>query len=148
MKRFWITCALLAVISSPALAAGKKSGDVEEQIKKMEEGRAQAAMKADTSAMGSSMTDDYSMVTPTGAVQDKTAVLDSFKSGERKIENIQLEDTKVRVYGNSAVVTGTSNIKGTYKGQDISGKYRYTRVYVKQNGKWKTAAFQQTKVSE
>ena len=148
MKRFWITCALLAVISSPALAAGKKSGDVEEQIKKMEEGGAQAAMKADTSAMGSSMTDDYSMVTPTGAVQDKTAVLDSFKSGERKIENIQLEDTKVRVYGNSAVVTGTSNIKGTYKGQDISGKYRYTRVYVKQNGKWKTAAFQQTKVSE
>ena len=126
--------------------AGNKSGDVAEQLKKMEESRAQAAMKADTATMGGSMTDDYAMILPDGSVQDKAAVLDSFKSGDRKIENIQLEDTNVRVYGNSAVVTGTSNVKGNYKGQDISGKYRYTRVYVKQNGKWKTAAFQQTKV--
>jgi uncharacterized protein (TIGR02246 family) len=146
MKHFWLICALLSVVSLPGFAAGKSKGDVEEQLKKMEESRAQAAMKADTATMAQSMTDDYAMITPTGEEQDKAAVLDSFKSGDRKIENIQLEGTKVRVYGNSAVVTGTSNIKGTYKGQDISGKYRYTRVYVKQNGKWKTAAFQQTRV--
>ena len=145
MKRLWLSCALLLAVSLPVWA-GKKSDDVAEQLKKMEESRAQAAMKADTATMGGSMTDDYAMILPDGSVQDKAAVLDSFKSGDRKIENIQLEDTNVRVYGNSAVVTGTSNVKGKYKGQDISGKYRYTRVYVKQNGKWKTAAFQQTKV--
>lgn len=146
MKHMWVICVLLGAFSVSAFAAGKSKGDIAEQLKKMEEARAQAAMKADTATMAEGMTDDYAMVTPTGEVQDKAAVLDSFKSGDRKIENIQLEDTKVRVYGNSAVVTGTSNIKGTNKGQDITGKYRYTRVYVKQAGKWKTAAFQQTKV--
>jgi ketosteroid isomerase-like protein len=146
MKRLWVICVLLGAFSASAFAAGKSKADVEEQLKKMEEARAQAAMKADTATMAQGMTDDYSMVTPNGEEQEKAAVLDSFKSGDRKIESIQLEDTKVRVYGNSAVVTGTSNIKGAYKGQDISGKYRYTRVYVKQGGKWKTAAFQQTKV--
>jgi uncharacterized protein (TIGR02246 family) len=146
MKRFWLICALITAVSLPGFAADKSKGDVQEQLKKMEEARAQAAMKADTATMAQGMTDDYAMITPTGEEQDKAAILESFKSGDRKIENIQLEDTKVRVYGNSAVVTGTSNLKGTYKGQDISGKYRYTRVYVKQNGKWKTAAFQQTKV--
>jgi ketosteroid isomerase-like protein len=147
MKNRWLIC-LLVLVSLPVVAAGKGKGDVEEQLKKMEEARAQAAMKGDTATMEKGMTDDYAMITPMGIVEDKNAVLSSFKSGDRKIESIQLEDTKVRVYGNSAVVTGASNIKGTYKGQDISGKYRYTRVYVKQNGQWKTAAFQQTKVQQ
>jgi ketosteroid isomerase-like protein len=146
MKRLFAICALLALVSLPAWSAGNKSGDIEERLKKMEEARAQAAMKADTAAIDQSTTDDYAMITPAGEVEDKATVLNSFKSGDRKIESIQLEDTKVRVYGNTAVVTGTSNVKGTNKGQDISGKYRYTRVYVKQGGKWKAAAFQQTAV--
>jgi ketosteroid isomerase-like protein len=145
MKNLWLIC-LLVLVSLSVVAAGQGKGNVEEQLKKMEEARAQAAMKGDTTAMEQGMTDDYAMITPMGVVEDKSTVLNSFKSGDRKIESIQLEDTTVRVYGNSAVVTGASNIKGTYKGQDISGKYRYTRVYVKQSGKWKTAAFQQTRV--
>lgn len=140
----WIICALLAV-SLPAWA-GEKSGSVEEKIKKLEQDRAQAAMKADTASLGAGLTDDYAMVTPSGEIQDKATVLDSFKNGDRKIESIQLDDPKVRVYGNTAIVTGTSTVKGTYKGQDISGKLRYTRVYVKQGDKWKAAAFQQTRI--
>ena len=145
--KLWTIFALALALSIPSLAADKK-GKVEDQIKKMEHDRAQAAMKADAETLGSSMTDDYMMITPSGTVEDKTTVLNSFKSGDRKIESIELDDSdmKVRVYGNTAVVTGSSTVKSTNKGEDMSGKYRYTRVYVKQGGKWKTAAFQQTKV--
>jgi uncharacterized protein (TIGR02246 family) len=145
--KLWTIFVLVLALSVPSLAADKK-GKVEDQIKKMEHDRAQAAMKADAETLGSSMTDDYMMITPSGTVEDKTTVLNSFKSGDRKIESVELDDSdmKVRVYGNTAVVTGSSTVKATNKGEDMSGKYRYTRVYVKQGGKWKTAAFQQTKV--
>jgi hypothetical protein len=44
------------------------------------------------------------------------------------------------------VAAGNSTIKGTYKGQDISGKYRFTDTWVKRNGKWQGAASQSTKI--
>jgi len=70
-------------MATALIQLGRAAGFEVWATSRSEEGRAQAAMKADTATMGSSMTDDYSMVTPTGAVQDKAAVLDSFKSGDR-----------------------------------------------------------------
>nr|MBA3766029.1 nuclear transport factor 2 family protein [Acidobacteriota bacterium] len=53
---------------------------------------------------------------------------------------------KVRVYGETAVVTGRATVKGKYKGMDISGQYRYTHVFVKQRGHWLVVTAQQTRV--
>ena len=54
-------------------------------------------------------------------------------------------DTKVRVYGDTAVLTGKVIKKGTYaegprKGQEYNFQYRYTDVYVKRNGRWQVVA--------
>jgi len=59
-----------------------------------------------------------------------------------------LSELKVHVYGDTAVAAGTSTVKGTYKGQDISGKYRFTDVWVKRNGKWHAVASQSTKLQQ
>jgi hypothetical protein len=39
-------------------------------------------------------------------------------------------------------------MKGTYKGQDLSGNCRFTDTWVKRNGKWQVVASQYTKVLE
>jgi ketosteroid isomerase-like protein len=46
------------------------------------------------------------------------------------------QDLKVKVYGDTAIVSGQTTDKGKYKGQDISGTYRFTDVFVKRDGKW------------
>jgi hypothetical protein len=43
-------------------------------------------------------------------------------------------------------VTGSHTEKGMGKGKDISGKYVWTDVFVKQNGKWRAVASQWAKV--
>jgi ketosteroid isomerase-like protein len=53
---------------------------------------------------------------------------------------MELSDMTVHVYGNTAVAAGANNLHGTYKGQDISGKYRFTDTWVKRNGKWQVVA--------
>jgi len=53
---------------------------------------------------------------------------------------------KVRVFGNTAVVTGTDTEKSSYKGKDTSGKYVWTDVFVQRNGRWQAAASQSVKV--
>jgi hypothetical protein len=46
------------------------------------------------------------------------------------------EDIRVRVFGDVAVATACGMAKGRYKGQDPSGQFRYTRIWVKRNGQW------------
>lgn len=55
-----------------------------------------------------------------------------------------MSDLTVRIYGDTAVVTGSSSQKGQENGKDYSGDYRFTRVYVKQGEAWKTVALQAT----
>jgi ketosteroid isomerase-like protein len=46
----------------------------------------------------------------------------------------------VRVYGNTAVETGRSIMNGQDKGQTVPRDTRFTRVWVKQQGRWRLVA--------
>jgi hypothetical protein len=52
---------------------------------------------------------------------------------------------EVRLFGDTAVVTGSDTETSTAEGKDTSGKYIWTDVFVKQGGKWKAVASQSTK---
>ena len=56
-------------------------------------------------------------------------------------------DFNLRVYGNSAVVTGRAQ-KGAENGKNHGGDYWFTRVYVNQGGRWITVALQTILVKE
>jgi len=58
-----------------------------------------------------------------------------------------VRDSKIRVYGDTAVVTSLLFFKGTTSGKPFSGDVRSTRVWVKQKGNWKCVAFQVTRVA-
>jgi SnoaL-like domain len=109
---------------------GKKSGSVEDQVKKMADEGREAALKNDASWLEKNASDDYTFTTGTGVVLTKP----------------EATDQKVRVHGNAAIFTATTNVKGTLKDNDISGTYRLGQVWVKEGGSWKLANTQSTKV--
>ena len=51
---------------------------------------------------------------------------------------------KIRVYGNTAVVTGMQHIDVTVKGADQTVHLRYLHVWVKESYAWKLVARQAT----
>jgi ketosteroid isomerase-like protein len=128
----------------------KKSGaaSVEEQIKKLEQDWAQATIKEGAPAVDKYEADDIVTTDPGGRVTDKTQDKKDLSSGDLKFESMELSDMKVQVYGNTAVATGANTLKGSYKGQDISGKYRFTDTWVKRGGKWQVVSTQGTKVQQ
>jgi ketosteroid isomerase-like protein len=91
--------------------------------------------------------DDYTLININGQVSDKSKMIDGFKSGQNKLTVDDISDMKVRVYGDTAVVTGKVSVKGMMGGKDVTGQALFTRVYVKQAGHWQSVALQQTRVS-
>jgi ketosteroid isomerase-like protein len=60
----------------------------------------------------------------------------------------KLEDMRVRICGNAAVVTGRNVLQASLKGKDTSGPYRFTDVFVKRDGRWQCVATQAVRESK
>ena len=99
-----------------------------------------AILKGDASASERHLADTYVFTGPDGTVENKAQAIADLKSGDLKLQSASLDDAKVQIYGDTAVVTYSSNDKGTYKVKDISGKTRWTDVFVKHNGRWQLVA--------
>jgi ketosteroid isomerase-like protein len=64
-----------------------------------------------------------------------------------KPEYIRHVDMKVTRYGETAVVTGVENLKGTYKGRPGEMALRFTNTLVRRDGRWQLVAHQSTRVA-
>jgi len=141
--------ALYLAPSQTTAQKGKKAGNtnVQEQLKKLEMDRAQAVVKGDTATLDRMSAADYTVINISGQLLTKAEILDAIKSGDLKYDQLDNDDLQVRVYGDTAVITGRTTQKGQFKGQDIGGQTRFTRVYVKQHGNWQSVAFQGTRIA-
>ncbi len=155
MKRMLAVAALTMAASSLALGqmtgkrvnySNQKGDSVEQAVLQMEEELRVAITKNDTKAYGRLLDDDYVFTNQDALVRTKAQMMSAYESGSIKYESLKFDDLKVHAYGDSAVITGRSTSKGQDNGKDISGQYRYTRVYVKRQGKWQLAATQVTRI--
>ena len=117
---------------------------VKQEIMRIENERNRAVVDGDAAALDWLTAADYSFITLRGELRTKDEIVKGFKSGSFHYDTRTISDLTVRVYGDTAVVVGRSSQKGTENGKDYSGDYRFTRVYVKQNGHWQTVALQTT----
>ena len=131
-----VVCVLLACL----LPAQSKSSGAEQQIMRIEQEMLAALLKGNTSPSERYLADNYVFTGPDGLSMGKAQSIEDLKSGNLKLEAASLDNSKVQVYGDTAIVTYSSNDKGTYKGKDISGKTRWTDVFVKQKGRWTIVA--------
>jgi ketosteroid isomerase-like protein len=81
-----------------------------------------------------------------GVVTDKAAMIADVKAGASQIASSSYENLKVQVYGDTAVATGISVTKATYKGKDNSGKFPWTDTWVKSGGQWQCVASHSSKI--
>jgi len=123
-----------------------KGGTVEKQIKALHEQSRQAALKGDIRFQEKYLANDYVGIGGDGSILTKDQAIQMLKSGDIRYEAIDEHDVKVRAYGDTAIINAMATLKMTAKGTPITGDYRATFVWIKQNGNWKEAAFQATPV--
>ena len=138
---------LASILSLAVLLNAAWAASAEEELKKLETDRAAAVVKGDVATLEQQTSDDYTLINMNGQMSDKSQMVNAFKTGQSKLTSDELSDMKVRVYGNTAVITGKADVNGTLGGKDATGQIMFTRVYVKKGGQWQSVAFQQTRIS-
>jgi uncharacterized protein (TIGR02246 family) len=145
MRRTLVTAALALTGTSIALgqmqsASRDQRSRVEQAIRQVDNERIQAQVGADAIALDRIYADDFIGVGPSGTVRTKPQVISDFTSGDLKFKSITTDQVQVRVYENTAVETGLSTMVGQDKGKIVPRDTRFTRVWVKQKGRWRLVA--------
>jgi ketosteroid isomerase-like protein len=75
------------------------------------------------------------------AVMSKADALSFARSGRMKFLHYVTSDLRVRVYGDTAVVSGQLQRTRSMNAKEISDDWRFTKVYVKQAQQWRVVSF-------
>ena len=132
----------VAVHPRPSIDSGDQA--TIREIVEMERQAKQASLHRDPDFSQRTLAEDYVAITPLGQVTTKQDTVSARKSGQLRYDAIDVSDMVVRVYGDTAVVTARADIKGHQLGEDFSGPYRYTRVWVRRTGHWQAVSYQAT----
>jgi ketosteroid isomerase-like protein len=154
MKQLFTVC-LVMTLSVLAFGQAKKSdtASVEQALMQIERewsqvGTNKANIDKDSQLLDKFLADDWIGLDFQGNSNSKAQAIANLKSGAATTQSIELGPMKVRVFGDTAIVTGSDTEKSMYKGKDSSGKYVWTDVFVNHNGEWQAVASESTKVQQ
>lgn len=136
-----LTLALISIAPGQEPSASRdQNSSIERTIRQLDNERIQAQIGADAVALDRIYADDFIGVGPSGTVRTKPQVISDFTSGALKFQSITTDEVQVRVYENTAVETGLSTMIGQDKGKAVPRETRFTRVWVKEQGRWRLVA--------
>jgi len=151
MKRVFIVAALAIVAASVSFAGLKRnraaqSSRVKQELRRLNQESVDMQVHHDVAAARRLLADDYTFNQADGTVTNKAQNIAVLQDPGFVIESLTTDDLQVRVYGDTALVTGRATMKATYKGQDTGGQFRYMDVWVKRLGRWQNVASQATRL--
>jgi ketosteroid isomerase-like protein len=139
MKQFFMSMALLAAVL-PAYAQDAAG----QPVLKLEDQWTDALVKADTAFLERLYSDDIVYVHTNGTVNTKSQVIEGIKSGKAKYLSIERSEVKVQDYGDTQIVTSRAVVKVN----TVTLPSRMIHVFVRQNGAWRMAAYQSTRLTD
>lgn len=144
MKRILFVLALIVCVCASFTFGQTKEKKSKRNLKVEQELRAlvrqwdEADVKQDVMVLNRLLADEFAFV---GGI-DKKKYLAFIESGNAGIVSAVSDNVKVRVYGDTAILTGLDTIKGKRKGQEYVERYLYMDVWMKRGNRWQCVATQ------
>jgi len=132
--------------SGEELHAGQLQCLSEREVLDTERQWREAWVAGDAAALDGIHADDYVAIPNIGTTSTKAEVMADVQRGLFRYTRMQHSEQNVRFYGTSAVVVGRTTNEGHRGDRDVSGDFRYTRIYVKRDGRWQAVLSQYTRI--
>ena len=106
-----------------------------------------ALREGDAPALEGLLTEDFVLVdVMRGAEVSRADLVGAVGGGQLRFDAIDLVASRVRRYGDTAVVTGQTEMRGRMGEASWLARSRYTHVYVEQDHRWRLASAQGTPI--
>jgi uncharacterized protein (TIGR03067 family) len=126
-------------------AFGDQAGD-ERELTQLVNDINVAVVKADIPFLERVLHQDYVHHGQRGTVENRAQYLENRKAGRVDFESLVADAIKVRLYGDTALVTYRSTAKGTDQQGAFNGQRSLTRVFLRRDGRWQQVHSQATPI--
>ncbi len=135
-------CCLLLALAVLGQAAAQKSKDDSQQTKLliMEHLWNEAQVNRDARVLDAMIGNEFVNTEYDGEVSDKARFLADIRDPQFKPTSLTIQDVKVSMYADAAVVVGIYHTKGTYQGKPYEHFGRFTDTWVYTEGRWQCVA--------
>jgi len=117
--------------------------NLDQEFKDLDRGWVAAYLQGDAELFNRIWTEGFVFTFPFGQFCNKAQEISNIESGTLLFESISSGNPTIKVYGDTAVMTGNFALKGNCEGRNISGLYTYTNVLGRQaDDLWKIVASQ------
>ena len=135
--------AFIAFTTTVARSQGA-SRTAEDSVRTAELDRKRALLSADTVLLSRLTGSEFYEVNRLGLIRTRAMNMQEISSGALKLQSVNYDSLLVRIYDNVAILTGIADNTGEFRGMPFAGKIRYTRIFVRRDGRWQAIAMQHT----
>lgn len=96
----------------------------------------EAQVNGDSSALAAMVAEGFTNTEYDGEVSDRQKFLADIRDPQFKPTFMNIDNVKVNIFQNTAIVIGTYHTKGTYRGSPYEHVGRFTDTWINQNGAW------------
>ena len=135
-------CFLLLALAASGAGAAQRAKDDSQQTKLlvMEHLWNEAQVNRDSRALDGMIGANFVNTEYDGEVSDKAKFLADIKDPQFNLDSLTIQDLKVSMYADSAVVVGIYHTKGTYQGKAYEHIGRFTDTWAFTEGRWQCVA--------
>ena len=117
---------------------------MEDRVKKLGAKVVQCLLRADTGVLADLLDEGFVLRLPDGERIHKQEWLRLLSSGQARYDALSVEHSAIHLYDRQvAFLSGFFDLRKSYRGRSISGRYPYTALYVCKLGRWKLVALHQ-----
>ena len=138
-KRHLIHVGLCLAVISAGSAWGQESGEVG-NIRALELKMLECYKLRQVEVYASVLDEDFVITFEDGSTYSKTGYLSYSASSSTHIESVEIPEMKIRVHGDTAIVTGVYHERGIDAQRAYDYRDRFTDVWMKKAGKWRLVA--------
>jgi len=138
--------AVLAALTFSSAAADAKPSQqsrplaLEQQLLATEREWDDAVVKRDAKALDRLLADDFRLIWIDGSVSNKAELIAGVTNRKAAIDPFSTEDVEVRIYGDTAILTGRFKQTARVGTRSETNSFRYTDVYVRRKGQWRAVS--------
>lgn len=141
----WTLLPLLTLATT--FAQAREAGQDERELLRTEAAVCSAFEAGDATYLRTALDPRFTLVDSRGTVTHLEQNLAEVQAREPHYDEFRNHDQAVRLYGDTAIVTGITSVKGTAGGDAFAADFRFTDTWVYRGKRWILAASHASRLS-